>query len=250
MSSISGINTSLNYGNIASGKRIQGAADDAAGLTIAKKLETQNKGLQAGEENMGAAKAALTIEDGALGGINEYLQKIKELSVKAMNGTNSDSDLQAIQKDIDGALAGIKDLAKGTEFNTKKLLDGSMGTMETAGNPDGTGMKIQMADATLESLGIEGYNVTGKFDIGAIDNAINKVNEARTTAGASMNALEYGMNYNSNAALQQTSAQSGIEDLDIGKAVSEQKKNEVLDEYRIMMQKKQMEEESIVTKML
>lgn len=242
--------SNVDYGTIASGKRINSAADDASGLTQVNKIEEQTNGLKTSGKNAAQASDALTIADGALGGINDYLQRIKELSVKALNGLNSTSDLSAMQKEIDGALKGIQDIAGGTEYNTMKLLDGSMASMDVASNPDGTGMKIQMANSTLDSLGINGYDVTGDFDISKIDKAIEKVNDSRSSIGASVNALDYSQNYSTNAALQQTSSQSRLEDLDMAKAISEQKKNEVLDEYKLMMQKKQEEQESLVTKML
>lgn len=248
--SITGIGSTMDYGKMASGKRINSAADDASGLAIANKLASQTKGLTTGASNAQDGIGVINIADGALSGVQEYLQRIKELSVKAMNGLNTASDLQSIQKDINGALAGIQDTAKGTEYNTMKILDGSMATMDIASNPDGTGMKIQMANSTLEALGIDGYDVTGDFDIRKIDEALEKVSASRSDLGASSKALSYAYNSNSNAAIQQTSAQSRIEDLDIPKAISEQKKNEVLEDYKTMMQKKQMEQESLVTQLL
>lgn len=146
-------------------------------------------------------------------------------------------------------MKGIVDIAGGTEYNTMKLLDGSMADMDIASNPDGSGMKIRMANATLENLGIAGYDVTGDFNIDVIDQAIDRVNDSRATLGAGVNALEYAQTYNSNAALMQTRAQSGIEDTDIARAISERKKNDVLEQYRIMMQKEQSQQESLVTKM-
>lgn len=246
---ISRIGNDSTYTQIASGKKINSAADDASGLAIANKLESQSKGLTAGADNSKAGSNALNVADGALSGINDYLQEIRELSVKAKNGTNSASDLNAIQKQINGALKGIEDIAGGTEYNTMKLLDGSMADMNIASNPDGTGMKIQMANATLDNLGIAGYDVTKDFDISVIDKAIDKVNEGRSSLGASVNALDYAQQYNNNAALQQTRAQSGIEDADIAKTISEQKKNSVLEQYRMMMQKEKSQQESLVTKM-
>lgn len=250
MSSIGRVGAGADYGQIASGKRINSAADDAAGLAIAEKLESQSNGLKTGAQNAEAGKNTLNIADGAMGGITDYLQRIKELSVKASNGLNSSADLKAIQMEIDQNLAGIQDIAKGTEYNTMKLLDGSKADMELATNPDGSGMKIQMANSTLEALGIDGYNVTGKFDMSKIDNALKMVSESRSTIGASINGLEYASSYGQNAALQQTSAQSRLEDLDIPKAVTEMKKNKVLEEYKNVMMKKKMEEESLVTKIL
>lgn len=244
--SIQGITSGVrtDYSQLASGKRINSAADDASGLTIAKKMESQTKGLDAGTANAQSGKDALNIADGALGGINDYLQRIYELSVKASNGLNSGSDLSSMQKEVDQLMQGITETASNTEYNTMKLVDGSMADMSLATNPDGTGQSIKMANATLEALGIDGYNLTGDFDINRITSAMSKVNDARSAGGAASNALDYAMDYNKYASQNTTAAQSRIEDLDIPKAVSEQKKNEVLDDYQMMMQKKKMEDES------
>lgn len=238
----SGVST--DYSQIASGKRINSAADDASGLAIAEKMESQSSGLDVGAANAQSGKDALNIADGALGGINDYLQRIYELSVKASNGLNSGSDLNSMQKEVDQLMQGITETASNTEYNTMKLIDGSMADMSLATNPDGTGQSIKMANATLESLGIDGYDLTGDFDINRITSAMDKVNEARSAGGATTNALDYAINSNKYASQNTTAAQSRIEDLDIPKAISEQKKNEVIDEYQMMMQKQKMEDES------
>lgn len=250
MNGIERVGGNADYGRIASGKRINSAADDASGLSIAEKLKAESNGLTAGAQNAEAGKNALNVADGAMEGITDYLQRIKELSVKASNGLNSAADLQAIQKEIDQNLMGIQDIAKNTEYNTMKLLDGSMADMDLATKPDGSGQKIQMTNATLEALGIDGYNVTGSFDMSRIDDALKKVSESRSTIGAGVNSLEHAYSYNQNAALQQTASQSRIEDLDMPKAISELKKNEVLGDYQNLMLKKKMEDESLVTKLL
>ena len=246
MSSIQGVTSgvSVNYSQIASGKRINSAADDASGLAISKKLETQSTGLDVGAANAQSGKDALNIADGALGGINDSLQRIYELSVKASNGLNSGSDLNAMQKEVDQLMKGITETASNTEYNTLKLIDGSMADIDLATNPDGTGQSIKMANATLEALGIDGYDLTGDFDINRITSAMDKVNASRSDGGAASNALDYAIDYNQYASQNTTAAQSRIEDLDIPKAISEQKKNEVIDEYQMMMQKQKMDAEA------
>ena len=246
MSSIQGVTSgvSVNYSQIASGKRINSAADDASGLAISKKLETQSTGLDVGAANAQSGKDALNIADGALGGINDSLQRIYELSVKASNGLNSGSDLSAMQKEVDQLMKGITETASNTEYNTLKLIDGSMADIDLATNPDGTGQSIKMANATLEALGIDGYDLTCDFDINRITSAMDKVNASRSDGGAASNALDYAIDYNQYASQNTTAAQSRIEDLDIPKAISEQKKNEVIDEYQMMMQKQKMDAEA------
>lgn len=254
MSGISSIHanasSNMSYGKLTSGKKLNSAADGASELAIAEKLKSQSNGLTAGASNASAGKNVLNIADGALGGIQDYLQRIKEISIKASNGLNSSSDKSAMQAEVSELLKGIQSTAKGTEYNTMSVLDGNMASMDIATNPDGTGMQIQMSNSTLEALGIDGYDVTGNFDMKRIDNALDMVSQSRSNAGAASNALDYAYTYNQNAALQQTSAQSSLEDLDMPKAISEMKKNEVLDDYKNTMLKKGMEQESLVTKML
>lgn len=245
MSGITGISSSTSdmYGKIASGKRINSAADDASGLTIAEKLKEQSNGLSAGASNAKDGVNALNIADGALGSINDSLQRIYELSVKASNSAiYSASDIGSMQDEISGLLDGIQGVAKGTEYNQMKLLDGSMADMQLATNPDGTGQSIKMQNSTLEALGIDGYDVTGDFDIKRITNAMDMVNKSRSQIGASTNALESAYNYNNYANQNTTATQSGIEDLDVARAVSEHKKNSLLDSYQNMMQRQQMKD--------
>ena len=95
--SISKISNITGYGQIASGKRINRAADDAAGLAIANKLKVNAQGTKVATQNTQAGIHVTNIADGAYDSIMDRLQSIRELSIKAMNGTNSASDLQAIQ---------------------------------------------------------------------------------------------------------------------------------------------------------
>ena len=247
---MSGVQSVGNYGEIASGKAINKAADGASELAIGKKLEAEERGLNQGAENINEAKDSLKIADGALDQITDYLQRIRELSVKAMNGLNSDDEKEAIQTEISGLMEGIEEIAKDTQYNEKNLLDGSFATMEVASNPDGKGMSIKMDNATLSALGIDGYDVTKPdFDITKIDNALEKITSDRSEIGSQTNALEYAYKSNLNTAENVLASRSKMEDLDIGKAVTEQKKNEVINEYQTLLLKKKEEEDSMVTKL-
>lgn len=247
---MSGVQSVGNYGEIASGKVINKAADGASELAIGKKLEAEERGLNQGAENINEAKDSLKIADGALDQITDYLQRIRELSVKAMNGLNSDDEKEAIQTEISGLMEGIEEIAKDTQYNEKNLLDGSFATMEVAANPDGKGMSIKMDNATLSALGIDGYDVTKPdFDITKIDNALEKITSDRSEIGSQTNALEYAYKSNLNTAENVLASRSKMEDLDIGKAVTEQKKNEVINEYQTLLLKKKEEEDSMVTKL-
>ena len=170
MAGISGVSPQSNmYSQIASGKRINSAADDASGLTIAQKMNSQETGLNVGSDNAKDGNSLLNVADGALGQITDSLQRIYELGVKASSGLNTGEELGAIQKEVDQLLSDIEGIGKNTEFNTMKILDGSMADLNLATKPDGTGQKIQMVNSTLSALGIDGFDVTKDFDSDVID---------------------------------------------------------------------------------
>lgn len=253
--SISSISQNQNlyrsYNHLASGKRINSAADDAAGLAIAQKLLTQSNGYDVGKRNAATSQDMTKVAEGALGSITDNLQRIRELSVQASNtAVYGDTERNAMQQEIDQLKQSISDTASQTQFNTMNLLDGTMGESNVAMNPDGSGMAINMPDSTLAALGIADFDVTGNFDISTIDDALEKVTSARGELGVTSNRLDHAMNYNSYASFNMTASRSRIEDLDYGAAVTEKKKNEVLEQYRFMMQKKQEDENGRVVQLM
>lgn len=251
ISSISSQGLYQNYRQLASGKRINSAADDAAGLAIAEKMLTQSNGYDVGWRNAATSQDMVNVADGGLSTITDSLQRIRELGVQASNtAIYGDSERKMMQQEIDQLKDTISDAANNTRFNTMSLLDGKMGSSHVASGPDGSGMDINMPNATLEALGIADFDVTGDFDLSVIDDAIDKVSSARGEMGATYNRLGYTMNYNSYASLNTTAARSRIEDLDFPKAISDMKKNSLLEEYRLMMQKKREEQDSMVVNLL
>ncbi|MCM1326126.1 MAG: hypothetical protein NC094_02305 [Bacteroidales bacterium] len=238
------------YSHISSGKRINSAADDAAGLAIGKKMEREERGLLVGAENTKDGIGMLNVADGALDGIMDHLQRIRELGLRSMNGLNSDSDREAYQTEIDQLKEGIQSIAKNTSFNERTLLDGSMADLHLATNPSGGGLDIGMEDATLQALGIADLDVTSaNFNLDAIDKAMKMVSEQRSGYGASTNRLEHTYNYNLSAHEEQLGARSRIEDLDMPKAISEQKKEELLSQYRNLMLRKKMDQKANVLRL-
>lgn len=245
---ISAIGSSgIGYDNIASMSSITTAADNPSGLAIAEKLQSEKNGYDVGADNAAIAQNAIKVADGALSSITESLQRIRELAVQASNtAIYNPEDISAMQDEIEQLKQSIQDAAKGTEFNKKTLLDGSMADMNIATNPDGSGMKIQFANSTLEALGIADFDVTGDFSIDTIDKAIETVSSSRSSLGAQSNSLDYVMNYNANASYNMTASKSRLEDLDIGTAMSEKQKEKVMEQYRYFAQKAQIENNSRV----
>lgn len=244
MSSISNVSGSSYYSQIASGVKLQSAADGASELAIAEKENAQINGLNMGERNAEDGRSLLNVADGAMGGIADNLQRIRELAVQASNtAILSDEDRQMIQDEVEQLKQGISDIANNTEFNKKNLLDGSYQDGFIASGPNGSGMMLNIGDSTLKTLGIEDFDVTGDFSIQTIDDALSKVSSNRSVIGAQSNALDHTISYNSQASINLTSAVSRLEDADIAKVASELNKQKLLQSYQLLMQKKQQEQE-------
>ena len=238
-------NSYTDYGKFASGKQIQSAADGAAELSIIQKQDAQARGYEVGADNIAAGKDLLNVADGAMAGVTEQLQRMRELAVQASNtATMTDSDRANIQMEIDQLKQGISDIATQTTFNTKPLLDGSNQELNIMHDANGHGSSIELPNAMLQELGIADFDVTGDFDISDIDKALEKVTAGRSKVGAQTNALEYAYNYNKNTGLNTIGAKSRLEDLDVPQAISDLKKNQLLQEYSMHMQKRRMEDEA------
>lgn len=244
MNKISTINNSIyaDYGKFASGKAIQSAKDGAAELGIIQKQQTQINTYDKGAENIKVASGLANITDSALSGISDYLGRIHELSIRSMNGFMSDSDKAGIQAEIDQMLQGIEQFAGTAIYNETYLLNGASGDINVA---SGSGnMSVSTGNMTLKALGLDGYNIMGNFNLEDVENAMDKVNKLRSKVGAQTNALEYAYNYTTNVSFHTTASQSRLEDLDYAKAISEQKKEQVLLQYAMTMQKKFMDSEA------
>lgn len=227
-----------NNERLSSGKRINSAADDAAGLAIAKKMEALIAGIGKGVNNTYDMQNALNTADGALGSIGDSLQRVRELSLQASNGLLTDSDKQLIQEEINQTLAGINDMANDAQFNGQNLLDGSFTDKNVAMNPDGSGTTISIGSATTDALGLTNFNVTGgQIDLDAIDNAISAVSSARVQIGAQINRFDYAISSNINTSLNMMYSKSKIEDADMAKESMHRKTNQALIQYGIFAQK-------------
>lgn len=242
--SISGVQASRSYEALSSGYKINRAADDAAGLAISEKLNAQATGYSTGSANAADGKSLINVADGALGGIQDALQRIRELGLRASNGLYSDSDKAAYQVEIEGLKQHIQDIAKNTSFNTVKLLDGSMADIELATNPQGGGLKIQLENSTLESLGIADFDVTKDFDLKAIDKAMDRISSARSRMGAQSNRLDHTIAYNNYANLNTIAANSRIKDTDYAKEMINKNKEDLVSQYRLFAMKQKMESDA------
>jgi len=136
-------NLSKSLERLSSGKRINGAADDAAGLAISEKMKSQTRGLAQAQRNAQDGISMIQTAEGALKESHSILQRMRELSVQASNDTNTAADRDEIQKEINQLKDEVDRIADTTEFNTKNLLNGNVGLKvddgSIAGNVSSTG---------------------------------------------------------------------------------------------------------------
>ncbi|EPA3229464.1 TPA: flagellin FliC, partial [Shigella boydii] len=165
---------------LSSGLRINSAKDDAAGQAIANRFTSNIKGLTQAARNANDGISVAQTTEGALSEINNNLQRIRELTVQASTGTNSDSDLDSIQDEIKSRLDEIDRVSGQTQFNGVNALakDGSMKIQ--VGANDGQTITIDLKKIDSDTLGLNGFNVNGK---GTIANKAATVSDL-TAAGA------------------------------------------------------------------
>lgn len=153
---------------LSTGLRINRASDDAAGMAIASKMKTQIRGLAQASRNASDGISVLETADGALSEVHGMLQRMRELSVQAANGTNMPDDLEAIQAEISSLREEIDRISRDTEFNTKALLDG---TLDQRVYPDNRGItRIEISDSVTPNT----------YSINVTDDATHAVVEGNT----------------------------------------------------------------------
>lgn len=146
---------------LSSGLRINNAADDAAGLAISEKMRSQIRGLSQSSRNAQDGISMVQTAEGALDETEQILQRMRELSVEAANDTYTDDDKAAIQSEIEQLVQEIDRISTDTEFNNKKLLNGSLENKSTAGGTNTANITgVEMSDDSL-ATGLYTVSVSG-----------------------------------------------------------------------------------------
>ncbi|MDH1427102.1 flagellin [Comamonas aquatica] len=159
--SLSGQSLNTTMQRLSSGLRVNSAKDDAAGLAIAERMNTQVKGLTVASRNANDGISLAQTAEGALGKIGDMLQRQRELAVQASNATNSESDRKALQAEVSQLAAEIDRVAKQTNFNGQKILDGSFaGAVFQVGANSGDNVTLgALADTRASNLSAINYNM-------------------------------------------------------------------------------------------
>ena len=166
---LSGNSLATSMQRLSSGLRVNSAKDDAAGLAIAERMNTQVKGLAVASRNANDGISLAQTAEGALGKVGDMLQRMRELAVQSGNATNSKTDREALQAELKQLRDEVDRVAKTTSFNGAKLLDGSFtGAVFQVGANSGDNITVgALANTKVDKLGKSMYGTTGVTSLSA-----------------------------------------------------------------------------------
>ncbi|MEK4981476.1 flagellin N-terminal helical domain-containing protein [Bacillus sp. FSL K6-6540] len=236
---------------LSSGYRINRAADDAAGLAISEKMRNQIRGLEQASSNALDGISLIQTAEGALNETHAMLQRMAELYVKGANEVLTTTDAAKIDSEAKQLSEQIGSIATQTQFNTKKLLDGTTTSIVfQVGANGGETITLNLESATNTTLGVQfdgtglqnlassaagAANTDAAANLSLVQTAINTVSQMRSDLGAVQNRLEHTINNLGTTSENLQAAESRIRDVDMAKEMSEFTKNNILQQAATAM---------------
>ncbi|MCP1109104.1 flagellin [Ohessyouella blattaphilus] len=232
-----------NLEKLSSGYRINRAGDDAAGLAISEKMRAQITGLETAQKNSQDAVSLIQTAEGSLTEVHSMLNRMVELATQSANGTYENKvDREAMEAEVTALKSEINRIADSTNFNGKKLLDGSLSADGLTLQVGDTADTFNQITVTVDSMKTADLGVTdAKLDaitiasqtgasaaIDVIKASINQVSTQRAGLGALQNRMEHTINNLSVNAENMTAAESRIRDVDMAKEMMAYTKNNIL----------------------
>ena len=231
---------------LSSGKRINSASDDAAGVAISSRLSAEIRGTDQAIRNSLDGQALIDTAEGAHKEIENILQRMREVAVQSANDTNNGQDRTNLQAEMDAMITEIDRIAGTTTWAGEQLMDEATGTTFSFQVGSATGTKNQIV-VTLESmnatkLGVMKTAIDLETDmtsrlasIHEVDHAIEKVNNQRSELGAVSNRLNHTVNNLTNISSNLSAAKGGIEDADFALETTNLAKNQILQQASTAM---------------
>ena len=236
---------------LSSGLRINSAKDDAAGLAIADRMNTQVRGMNVAVRNAGDAISLAQVAEGGLSGMNDMLQRMRELAVQASNATNSAGsagDIAKLDNEYKQLGAELSRMLDATQFNGEKILNTSASYVFQVGANAGAENQITIGSADISLNGNTAFtpvmgsggtaapasslNTTSASGniaiIGALDNAISAVNDRRASLGALQSRFENTISYLRTASENQSAARGRIMDADFAAETANLSRTQIL----------------------
>jgi|TARA_B100002049_G_scaffold7675_2_gene5450 flagellin len=235
---------STSFERLSSGFRINSAADDAAGLQITDRMTSQVQGLNQAVRNANDAISLSQTAEGALSETTTALQRIRTLAVQSQNGINSDSDREALQKEVDALRTEISRIATTTQFAGVEVLSGEFSAKFLVGANSGQTISVNLSSPALTRAGVDGFSATGLGLTGTdtdvltsenassmmakIDNAISAIGGLRADLGALQNRFQSTIRNLSNISENVSAARSQIKDTDFATETANLTRNQII----------------------
>ena len=229
---------------LSTGKRINGAKDDAAGLAIATSMTAQIKGMSQAVRNSNDGISLAQTAEGALNEVSNMLQRVRELATQSASGTYQDAtDRAYMQTEVDELTAQMDQIVTNTKFNGVNLFDGSVATVtvQTGANGSDT-VDLTMADLTAlaASGGAAGsYDVStataANAELANLDTELDTISSSRSTLGAGINRLESVVNNLNDNITNLSDARSRIQDTDYSTETTAMAKAQILSQASTAM---------------
>ena len=223
---------------LATGYKLLGANDDAAGLQISETMRHQTRGLNKASRNSQDGISMLQTADAALQETQEVLDRMTDLTTQAANDINTDADRRAIQDEIDQLNQEVDRIAYTTNFNQQYILaDGTPQArpgyyMIQTGSLAGQGIEIKFVNASKESLGVDKVDVSSHAkateSIAVVQNAIEKAASFRDTFGAQQERLEHALRGTDNTSESTQRAESSRRDTNMNMEMVQYSTNRIL----------------------
>ena len=220
---------------LSTGKRINSAADDAAGLAISNKMTSQIKGLDQAVRNANDAISMMQTAEGATIEVTNMLQRMRELAVQAANGTNSTVNTSALQAEFSQLQAEISRISDNTEWNGMKVIGASAGTYNyQIGANSGQQLAVTFKDldgasmSAVQSAVATALSASTSTAIGDLDRAIAEIDSFRADLGSKMNRLEYTVDNLTNVSINTSESRSRILDTNYAQESSELSRTQII----------------------
>lgn len=233
---------------LSTGKRINSAADDAAGLAISNKMTSQIRGLNQAVRNANDGISMIQTAEGATKEVTNMLQRMRELAVQSANATNTTEDRSALHAEVTELQAEINRISDNTQWNGMNITGGTAGmtalsagaTFQVGAN---SGQVITVAFKDLAGVSGVGSSLTAGVStvtranaaISSIDNALEQVDSYRATLGAKINRLTYAADNLANVSLNTSESRSRIQDTDYAQATTELAKTQIIQQAATAM---------------
>ena len=233
---------------LSTGKRINSASDDAAGLAIETRMTSQIRGLQQAARSANDGVALLQTADGAAAEISNMFQRMRELAVQAQSGTLAADDLTNLNQEFAALANEIDRVATDTTFNNKAIIGGVAGAIKISVGADETDVitfttkSLELNTTAVYTIDLDDMMTAGTGDdaetagvIGHLDDAIKGIAAERASYGATINRLEYAVDTLNATILNTQAARSQIVDADYAAETTELARTQIISQASTAM---------------